>query len=47
MEQRENLYCPVLTVTQLQSSLVRYVIVSRHSNYIVCSYMQNLSYQLL
>ena len=28
MEQRENLCCPVLTVTQLQSSLVRMVIVS-------------------
>ena len=27
MEQRENLCCPVLTVTQLQSSLVRYVVI--------------------
>ena len=26
MEQRENLCCPVLTVTQLQSSLVRYLV---------------------
>ena len=27
MEQRENLCCPVLTVTQLQSSLVRCVVI--------------------
>ena len=48
MEQRENLCCPVLTVTQLQSSLVRHVIVSRHQNLVhmslTCRY--SLSYHL-
>ena len=37
----------VLPSAHSNTALVRCVIVSRHSNYSVCSYMQNLSYQLL